>query len=87
MTRELPATAGTDSGLTSPRSSGRARVRPIPTTITPSEAAALAFLADFLVGDTTWSLGEVQDMLALHVLNGLGHWHSQGLHDVEAATA
>jgi hypothetical protein len=83
MTRELTATARRHS---SP-SSGRARVRPIPTTITPDEAAALDFLADILVGDTTWSVREVQDLLALHTLVGLGRWHVAGLHEEEAASA
>jgi hypothetical protein len=87
VTRQLTATARNHAGLTSGLSSGRTRVRPLPTTIEPGEAATLDFLTDVLVGDTTWSLGEVQDLLALHTLVALGHWHAEGLHDAEAATA
>jgi hypothetical protein len=73
MTRQVIATAGRDSALMSGLSSGRTRVRRGPTTIEPGEAAVLDCLADILVGDTTWTLGEVQDLLALHARTVLGN--------------
>jgi hypothetical protein len=52
--------------------------RPVPR----SEAAAAAFLTDVLVGETPWSVREVQNLLALHTMVAIGRWHAQGLDDV-----
>ena len=64
-----------------------ARSRPARRPIPPSEQATLNFLADVLTGETHWSMGEVQQLLALHTLVGLGRWHAVGLDDDAGAPA
>ena len=40
--------------------------------VAPEEAAALSFLAELLVGDQTWSVGEVRHLLELRARGGMG---------------
>ena len=77
MTRQLTATPGTTAEPTADPSAQPANDL--------DEAAATQFLADVLIGETNWSLGEVRDLLALHTLVGLGRWHAEGLHDTDGA--
>jgi hypothetical protein len=70
---------------TGARSIESARPRQVSRPVPPDEEAALAFLGDILTGESHWTLGEVQEILALHTLVALGHWHGAGLDGRAAA--
>ena len=85
----------------SPRSFGRSstapRIRPIRTTRRPArtdhrrpvagsaDGAILSLLSEVLIGDSAWTLAEVQRLVAVRELAELGRWRAAGLDD--AATA
>ena len=60
----------------------RTRLTTAPRDVPRTDAAAIDFLADVLVGDTSWRLNEVQNLLALHTLVPVGRWHAAGLDEV-----
>jgi hypothetical protein len=86
----------------SPRSFGRSsnapRIRPIRTTRRPASAdhrrppvgsadgAILSLLSEVLIGDSAWTLAEVQRLVAVRDLAELGRWRAAGLDD-DGATA
>jgi hypothetical protein len=58
------------------------RARPIAS----AQAASMALLSEVLVGDTGWSLAEVQRLIAVRDLADLGRWRVAGL-DEEGPSA
>jgi hypothetical protein len=81
----------------SPRSFGRSsrapRIRPTRNTKrhAPSahrrpvagsaDGAILSFLSEVLIGDSAWTLAEVQRLVAVRELAELGRWRATGLDD------
>jgi len=51
-----------------------------------AEEAALALLSDILVGDSAWTMDEVQRLISMREVAELGRWRVAGLDD-EAASA
>ena len=87
MSRPVPTEERRRSLAGTLRSPRPLRSRPARRAIPASERATINFLADVLTGESHWSMGEVQQLLALHTLVGLGRWHAVGLDDEAAATA
>jgi hypothetical protein len=81
----------------SPRSFGRSssapRIRPSRTTRRPArsdqrrpfagsaDGAILSLLSEVLIGDSAWTLAEVQRLVAVRELAELGRWRATGLDD------
>jgi hypothetical protein len=81
-----------------PRSYGRVagapRIRPVratspstradhrrPETSSP-DGAVLSLLSELLIGDSAWTMAEVQRLVAVRDLAELGRWRAAGLDDV-----
>jgi hypothetical protein len=54
--------------------------------VTSAEGAVLSLLSDVLIGDSEWTIAEVQRLIALRDLADLGRWRAAGLDD-EGASA
>ena len=52
----------------------------------PAEGAVLALLSELLIGDSAWTLAEVQRLVAVRDLAELGRWRAGGLDDDGAST-
>ena len=50
-----------------------------------AESAALSLLSELLIGDSEWTIAEVQRLIAVRDLAELGRWRVAGLDD-EAAS-
>jgi hypothetical protein len=84
-----------------PRSSGRTtrapRIRPVRAARPPSRAdgrrpqtssadeAVLSLLSELLIGDSTWTIAEVQRLVVVRDLAELGRWRVTGLDDAETS--
>jgi hypothetical protein len=49
-----------------------------------SDGAVLALLAEVLIGDSAWSMAEVQRLISMREVAELGRWRVAGLDDEEA---
>lgn len=47
----------------------------------PADGAVLALLSEILIGDSTWTLAEVQRLISKRELAELGRWRVAGLDD------
>lgn len=82
----------------SARCSGASRIPPTRTARRPSrteparpgsasaQGAVLSFLSELLIGDSVWTLAEVQRLVAVRDLAELGRWRAAELDD-EGASA
>jgi len=79
------------------RASGAPRVRTartaapsartdVPAGTSAPEGAVISFLSEVLVGDSSWTMAEVQRLVVVRDLADLGRWRATGLDD-EAPTA
>lgn len=50
----------------------------------PAEAAVLSLLSELLIGDTTWTMAEVQRLVVVRDLAELGRWRAAGSDDAGA---
>ena len=78
------------------RASGAPRVRPartaapsagadIPAGSSAPEGAVISFLSEVLVGDSSWTMAEVQRLVVVRDLADLGRWRATGLDDETTA--
>lgn len=51
-----------------------------------AEGAVLSLLSELLIGDSAWTMAEVQRLIAVRDLAELGQWRAAGLDD-EGASA
>jgi hypothetical protein len=52
----------------------------------PADGAVLALLSELLIGDSTWTMAQVQRLFAVRDLAELGRWRAGGLDDAGAST-
>ena len=52
----------------------------------PAEEAVLALLSELLIGDDTWTIAQVQRLIAVRDLAELGWWRTGGLDEAGAST-
>ena len=49
-----------------------------------ADGAVLALLSEILIGDSAWTMAEVQRLISMREVAGLGGWRVAGLDDEEA---
>jgi hypothetical protein len=47
----------------------------------PADGSVLALLSELLIGDSTWTMAQVQRLVAVRDLAELGRWRAGGLDD------
>jgi hypothetical protein len=52
----------------------------------PADGAVLALLSELLIGDSAWTMAEVQRLVELRDRAELGRWRADGLGDDGAST-